>query len=311
MPVPFTLRMLAAARQTYEIDGDGPAPVSGADTDVTGSGCIGWLPGGAPQGVLAGLFHQDAGMVGSIAEGSVVAIRGTTPFGHGHDLRQVLIDWASDAVATLEGAAGHPPGFPGRVHFGFYKAFMRLWNKLQPLVAQQVLAHPEKVIYVTGHSKGGAICPLVAWRLSLDFPDHQIVVRAFAPARIGNDDFAAAYNAKIPDHIRFEYDDDMVPHMPLEGDLITALGVPSLVGWLLSKAELDYGSVGTLAYIRQDGSICGDTEALEADRVARLIAKLETEDGLTYVASCHGIDASTDGYVKAAYAVEDGGAAPL
>jgi len=306
MPADITLRLLSAAHQAYMISRDGPVAAAGEGVDAPCSGCIGWTQGGAPWGAQSGSFGQNAAMVGSIPEGVVVAVRGTTPPGPGHDPLQVIIDWAGDAVALLAGAAGHPPGFPGKVHFGFYKAFMGVWSKLHQRVDDAVKAHPEKAIFVTGHSKGGAISPLMAWRLRLDYPDHQIVVRTFAPARIGDIDFASAYAAAITDHIRFEYDDDIVPHMPLEPQLVDALGAPSLVGWLLSKADLGYGAVGTLAYIRADGTICGDSPQLEQDRVDRLAAKLAAGQ-VDYVISCHGMSAPTDGYVRGAYAAREAG----
>jgi hypothetical protein len=297
MPAPMTLRLLAAARHAYQITGDKTVPNKAPPKAPDPYGTIGYvLP---PLGVRAGLFNQDAGLVGAIPEGVVVAIRGTTPPRPGQDLAQLVVDWALDAVADLEPSADH--GFPGEVHFGFYKSFMRLWDKLNVSVRAAVTAHSSKTIFVTGHSKGGAICPLVAWRLKTDFPDHQIVVRAFAPARIGDQAFANSYNAKITDHVRYEYDDDIVPHLPLETALAKALGAPTVAAALLSQFDPGYADVGVLGYIKSDGSIVGASPELARDRVMQLLTRLSGADGLAYVARCHGIDLPTDGYVRARY----------
>jgi hypothetical protein len=290
----LSLRLLAACRQAYAIAGDGPvAPVAGVGP-VPASNGVGWTV--APQGVTAGLCGQDAGFVGAIAEGVVVAIRGTTPSPAG-DPGRFLIDWADDATACL----ATETGAPGRVHLGFWRAFDRLWVKLQPLVHAAVQAHPSPRIFVTGHSKGGAISPLIAWRLARYCPNHQITVRAFAPARVGDDAFARTYNARIPDHIRFEFDADVVPHLPADPDLAAALGAPAILGRLLEAADLGYGAVGALAYIQADGAITGESDGLEQLRLARLLQRLAAPDGLAYVAACHSLDDPGAGYVRAAY----------
>lgn len=299
MATGLTLRLLSAARHAYAITGDGPVAPRGPGTTAPASDCIGY--GAPPQGVRSGPFNEDAGLVGSIPEGVVVAIRGTTPPRPDQDPRQVIVDWAGDAVATLLPAGGQPPGFPGKVHLGFYKSFMRLWDRLSPRVAAAVEAHPQKTIFVTGHSKGGAIAPLAAWRLSLDFPDHAIAVRTFAAARIGDGAFAERYNARLTDHIRYEFDDDIVPHLPLETALAAALGAPKVVAILLTSIDPGYGAVGKLAYVVGDGVIVADSPGPAADRVTRLVGKLGRQGGPEYVIACHGIDALSDGYVRAAY----------
>lgn len=298
----LTLRLLAAARHAYQVAGDGVV----AD--------IGWTPSpyayvgytDQPLGFQAGVDNQDAGFTATIPEGVVVSIRGTTP---PDELlkapQQVVVDWVSDAVATLAGAGGSPPGFPGKVHMGFYKSFMRLWQELGPAVHAKVDAYAAahggaQPIFVTGHSKGGAITALVAWRLKLDYPAATIVVRSFAGARIGDDAFAAAYNAALPDHIRYEYDQDVVPHLPLSPDVAHELGVPWLLCALLDAGDLGYGQVGQLQYIQASGVIVGDSAGLEDARVAALIARAKTGD-FAYIAGCHAVDPPTAGYFRADY----------
>ena len=92
-------RLLSVARQTYAIAGDGPVPRINDGPAPTSSNAIGWTA--TPYGVRSGPANDDAGLVGNIPEGIVVAIRGTTPPFAGQPPNQVVIDWASDALAVL------------------------------------------------------------------------------------------------------------------------------------------------------------------------------------------------------------------
>jgi hypothetical protein len=290
----LSLRLLSACRQTYLIAGDVPVAPVGGIGPVPPTAAVGWSM--APQGVVAGLCAQDAAFVGSFAEGVVVAIRGTTASPE-PDRDRFLIDWADDFAAPLIVAEG----MPGRVHWGFHQAAARLWAKLQPLVAATMVPNSAKTIYVTGHSKGGALTALVAWRAAQDFPLAKIIVRAFAPARVGDGAFAAAYGVRIADHVRYEFSDDVVPHLPADPDLAAAMGAPEALAHLLTEADLGYGSVGRLGYIQADGSIIGESDGLERLRAAQLLARLAAPNGLDYVAQCHSVDDATAGYVRAAY----------
>lgn len=291
-------RLLSVARQTYAIVGDGPVPMIDDGPAPTSSNAIGWTA--SPYGVRSGPANDDAGLVGNIPEGIVVAIRGTTPPFAGPPAGQVIVDWASDALALLLPAAGSPPGFPGEIHLGFYTSFMQLWGKLGPAVKNVVASFPDQTIYVTGHSKGGAICPLVAWRLRQDYPGKRIVVRSFAAARVGDAVFAAAYNNGA-DHIRYEYGNDIVPHLPAETSIVGALGAPPLVTMLLEHVNPGYADVGTLAYIQDDESIVPGSPALKTQRIANIIAALRAPNGPEAIIACHDISSPTAGYVRARY----------
>ena len=304
MPVNFTLRLLSAARHAYAIMDEGPVPPKGSGPNETGtappaSDCVGYVT--APYGYLVGQNNEDAGFAATIPEGIVVSIRGTTPPSRLlNDPGQVIVDWARDAALVLQVAAGQPPGFPGQVHSGFYSSFMRLWDKLGPKVAELVAANPGLPLYVIGHSKGGAVAPLVAWRLHIDFPNLPIIVRTFAPARVGDQTFAAHYNAAIPDHIRYEFDDDLVPHLPLDPGLITIPFLPKLAQLKVNAIPFNYGEVGVLAYIQANGSIVPNSAALSQQRVINICGKLATFQ-LGYIVDCHGTDDPARGYAGAHY----------
>lgn len=291
-----TQHLRSAARHAYYIKLDGTVPGAGAEIGPP----VGYAA--PPKAVSAGDFGIDAGFVAPVADGVLISIRGTTPpLDPTEPKEKILLDWIQNTGALLVPSGGTPPGFPGKVHYGFYQSYTKIWAKLWPLVKAAVDAHPKNAIFITGHSKGGPICALIAWRLHKDFNTHQIKVRTFGAARCGDDDFAAAYNAAANiDHVRYEYDEDLVPHLPVQTALAGVLGAPTLVMAFLSTVDPGYGDVGTLGYINTGGNIVGGAAASEAVRVPLLTARL-VAGGAGYVFGCHGIAAASDGYVKATY----------
>ena len=80
------------------------------------------------------------------------------------------------------------------------------------------------VIYVTGHSKGGALASLGAWLL-LQTPNGSLKptqALTFASPHAGNVDFAKAYNAKLS-QVRYENYLDLVPFVPPENEFLPLL----------------------------------------------------------------------------------------
>lgn len=261
----MTLRLLSAAEHTYEISRDGLVPPRGSGAAAPASAFVGWAPN-SPVGYAAGDGDLDAGLVGRVAEGVIVALRGTIIKWRGEP-RHVVADWVNDGDIPLAAK----PGFPGQVHIGFHRSFLAIWQELRPEIVQKVSeADAQKggpsTIYVTGHSKGGAVAYLAAWRLKLDFPNHPIVVRTFAAPRVGDAAFKAAYEAELTDHIRYELEGDVVPNVPLTNAFIEAFGVKPWILELLSAGGKGYVSVGKLGYIRNDGSIVDDSDHLRGHR---------------------------------------------
>jgi hypothetical protein len=293
--MPTTQQLRSAARHAYYIKLDGSVPGGGGE--------IGPLVGytAPPKAASAGDFGIDAGFVAPLADGVLISIRGTTPpLDPAEPAAKILLDWIQNTGALLVASGGVPPGFPGKVHFGFYQSYTKLWAKLWPLVSSAVAAHAKKTIFITGHSKGGAIAALIAWRLHKDFPDHQIKVRTFGAPRLADAAFAAEYNSKI-DHIRYEYDEDLVPHLPVQTAAAGVLGAPIMLAAFLMTVDAGYGNVGKLAYINKAGAIVGPPASSDAMRVPLLLAKLAAAGGADYVFDCHGIAAAADGYVIAQY----------
>ena len=162
-----------------------------------------------PTVLVKGPREIDACLVGEIDDGLVVAFRGTLPL----DLHSIptLRDWLGDFQAEPIAVAG----FPGAVHSGFFSALSVLATGIvDELKRQQAGATAARPLFVTGHSKGGAVAALAAWSLQRAGVKPARVV-TFAGAKPGDADFRAAYEAAGIDHVRYEYNNDIVPHLPL------------------------------------------------------------------------------------------------
>jgi hypothetical protein len=76
-------------------------------------------------------------------------------------------------------------------------------------------------LYVTGHSKGGALATLAALDLpSLVGSDIVPVVYTFAGAKVLTADGAERYADAVKGMWRFEHEDDIVPYVPLDSTVI-------------------------------------------------------------------------------------------
>ena len=203
-------RLLFACRQAY---GDG-IPAAG--------GPVGWIaqPRAFKAKSALGSGMIDRVLVGRVAEGIVVAFRGTlAPFNKadGHPPVEVALDWLNnvDMLSRTNGA------YPGRVHKGFAGSVDRLWGKTEEAI--RALLKPDRKdnrLFITGHSKGGALANLAAWRaLAIKELASPIRVITIAAARAGNEDFRAAIEAHGGiDGLRYETPFDVVPWVPFGSD---------------------------------------------------------------------------------------------
>jgi hypothetical protein len=129
-------------------------------------------------------------------------------------------------------------------------------------------------VLVTGHSKGGALAALAAWKLQVG-NQMPVKVVTFAAPKTGDVAFATAYIARI-DHTRYEYDNDIVPHVPpSEGPLFNAFVSLAASGSPLRDLQwFNYQPVGTLRYITAKGRIEGDSTLLHFERETRLAGQI-------------------------------------
>ena len=194
----------------------------------------------------------DQALVGRIAEGVLVAFRGSvSPFDPADaDGWVVLLDWLNDANAVcLPGKSYAGAG----VHWGFAESMRRLWEDADGLpgirsaIAALLAEGAPRRLFVTGHSKGGALANLAAFRAARlsQWADMPIEVQTVGAARAGNRDFAAAYAATRIRCRRYEVAFDLIPHLP------PGPGTPRWALLLLRKlgppvsGMSDYHPVGT------------------------------------------------------------------
>lgn len=233
-------RLLFAASQTYQ-----------PEMEVHGRE-VGWIDRPIVVRREAPLGHRsiDLALIGRTAEGVVVAFRGTLPpfFGGKHDGWAVLLDWMNAGLSICVRA----PEYKGGVHLGVSDSMRRLWNDFEgkPGVASAIrmmLARgTSRHLFVTGHSKGGALANLCAYRLATakEWADMPISVATIAAARAGDAAFAKAYAATRIACLRYEMPGDLVPQLPPG---------PNTPGWIRTVARelapeltsTDYHPVGT------------------------------------------------------------------
>ena len=107
----------------------------------------------------------------------VVAFRGTTN----------VRDFITDAEAWRRNIEDC------QIHYGFYRALVSINDELTAHLA----ALPARPLFITGHSLGGALALLFAFRLVLPpFPIHGVYT--FGQPRVGNRNFAALYDRFQP-----------------------------------------------------------------------------------------------------------------
>jgi hypothetical protein len=165
----------------------------------------------------------DLALAGRIPEGVLVAFRGTLPPfkpDDDHPSEQVILDWANNA----EFVAGTIAPYPGQVHPGFARSTDRLWCDeggepgLETAIGALLADGAPRRLFITGHSKGGALANLAAWRARQLWPDVPVRVFTVAAARAGNDVFRDTYHAAGIDCVRYEVALDAVPLLPLGVD---------------------------------------------------------------------------------------------
>jgi len=259
-------RMVLASHAAYSVsssDPDHPLP-----EDAAAIGLIGPVAGFATGADLI-----DAAFVGTSADGIVLAFRGTLSSQNGGDHKQTADDWINNLKADLT----RGENLPGLVHRGFLDALKELWHDVEPEVIGRLKASPGKRLYITGHSKGGALAHLAAARFvqSALVQGSNITVRSFEGAHPGDQAFANGYLDLVADVTRYEYQDDLVPHLP-----------PSIMFRHLFQAEpyfkplqmidshVDYAPAGKLQFIDWADGIRAQSTLLSTERLFHLARRV-------------------------------------
>jgi hypothetical protein len=287
-------RLLCASEVAYSALKSGTINPANSAPYYIGSGFI-----EPPTAIADGPELIDACVIGRTPDGVVVAFRGTQPIDdRTKPLKQRIRDWCNDFRADLVSS----PGLPGRLHAGFLAAVNALWPDASKEIRRQIALNKDPTtLYVTGHSKGGAMAALASLKW-LQEMDGRPVVTTFAAPRAGNDEFAAAVNKMIPNFSRFEYGNDIVPHLPPHIALIPLL-TAAAESRFDDHEDYNYQSAGQLFYVDETEKIETPSAGRLADHVLRLkrfghLAETIFEGDFDQIVSDHSIDCGS-GYQRA------------
>jgi hypothetical protein len=188
---------------------------------------------GAPK------FHSELGLearlisvgntqvyVGEAPKAVVVVFRGTESPATLEGLKDWLVTNANNFLVLPEGRIGTDfaaAGVGARFHRGFMTALADIWDPLFAAV-DALQKKQERPLWVTGHSLGGALALLAAWRFHRQFiPVHQIYT--FGAPMIGNPAAAQAFEKEFPGQIfRYVDEKDLVPKLPAMSLLTSEYG---------------------------------------------------------------------------------------
>ncbi|MCB1034712.1 MAG: lipase family protein [Acidobacteria bacterium] len=284
-----TCRLLSAAELAYDIDASGN--LTGFNQKVYDR--VGFVE--TPQSFTAGEDDINAVLVGkNRADGVIVAYRGTlAPDFKGkteaQDLR-ILLDWIDDLFVQPISA----PGLEGKVDENFFGAVESLWPQVTAAVKE--LGGGSAPVFVTGHSKGGPMASIASALLAKSEGITPQGVFLFASPRPGDATFASFYEGLIPKTVRYEYQDDLVPHLPPTEDFAKLLADLPLMGKVFAEfAKWNFVPVGNLFFIDWQNQVVDVAQLsrlrqieLEIERTTNL-AKLMLEGKFTVIGDDHAL----------------------
>jgi hypothetical protein len=104
---------------------------------------------------------------------------------------------------------------PSSVHRGFAMHLYDSQSEIHEIVDSSLRKNPAQTIVVTGHSLGGAVANLYAYRLAKRCPEVNVQCYTFGSPRVGNIAYAKACDA-MPNltHIRTKNEGDLVTMIP-------------------------------------------------------------------------------------------------
>jgi pimeloyl-ACP methyl ester carboxylesterase len=146
----------------------------------------------------------------------VVAFRGSQSPTSLDGLKDWLLTNANNYLILPEGQIGTDfaaAGVGARFHRGFLQALNDIWEPLLAAASKLVEAS-DRPVWVTGHSLGGALALMAAWRLQRNFIKvHEVVT--FGAPMVGNATAARAFEQEFAGRIfRYVNLEDPVPLLP-------------------------------------------------------------------------------------------------
>jgi len=233
-----------------------------------------------PQVASGGEGFINVATVGQCPFGIVVAFRGTLPPSKTDP--DSWLDWLQNFFAVPASSPSGPNQLPGQVHSGFFNATTSIIQQVQTLVST-FIPSPANPVFVTGHSKGGAMATIAAYLLSqnLGVPNVQPVITIASP-RPGDVGFQTGFQ-KVLSQTRYENDGDLVPLVPPALDFIGRVTkIPALfvteagrrlLHMLQSAKDWNYVAVGNMLFVTSGFKVIPDEDltAQKLDVVAEFV----------------------------------------
>ena len=149
-------------------------------------------------------------------EAIVIAFRGSEAPNTIDGIKDWLLTNANNFLILPEGQIGTDfaaAGVGARFHRGFLQALGAIWDRLYAEVDAAIKAK-ERPLWITGHSLGGALALVAAWRLEQNFlAVHELYT--FGAPMVGNNLAADAFKKEFGNRIHRYVDVlDVVPLLP-------------------------------------------------------------------------------------------------
>ncbi len=211
-----------------------------------------------------GITLIDAATVGQTPFGIIVAFRGTLPPKESDP--DSLFDWLQNFFAEPTSCLSGPNKVPGQVHSGFFDATTSIIQAVATLISN-CKPGENNPVYITGHSKGGAMASIGAWILgqNLGIPNIQPLV-TFASPKPGDINFQGGFQRWF-NQTRYENYQDIVPLLPPDDafidlvvdivNLIPDVGA-KLAALFKSAEDWNYIPVGTQLFITSTHQVISD-----------------------------------------------------
>jgi triacylglycerol lipase len=199
-----------------------------------------------------------------------------------------------------------------KVHAGFQRAYLSVANKVEAFILRHHMANPKRLLYLSGHSLGGALCALCLAHLTLrvnPLPVHGAYT--IGSPRVGNKAFKLTMMERCPCVLqRIQNNNDMVPTVPPRVNGFRHLGnfvYLSSSGKLMArpasafttsdkaKASGAVANHGTDRYLRHLYA------HLHASRASRAVPDRRVELLLAGARGLHAKSGGTDPYVLARF----------
>ena len=166
-----------------------------------------------PTCFVRGVEGINAGFLGVTTDDyAILAFRGTLTSTDTDNSDAVCLDWTQDRLYDPQNWPVGSNGAYGKTCTGFSNAMASLWPDVQAALATTMPG--KRGLWITGHSKGGAMAFLAASLIGRDYPIEHVVT--FGAPLVGNDTFKTSYTAAglLAKTIHYQNQHDGVPMAP-------------------------------------------------------------------------------------------------